>query len=158
MSNAAAQVIHTPNVLKAKFGGRFSIDPEALAKAEAALKGLSSNFGQWMQDELDKLEEARAAILSQGLTQYTGDQLYSRAHDLKGLGATYEFPIVGRIAAILCRLIEEPQHRATAPLALIDAHISAIKAAVRDDIREETHPVGRILVAELERKVDLHLK
>ena len=38
-------------------------------------------------------------------------------------------------------------------MALIDAHIDAIKAAVRDDIKTDDHPIGAILVQELEKKV-----
>jgi hypothetical protein len=37
---------------------------------------------------------------------------------------------------------------------LVDAHIDAIKAAVRDEIRTETHPVGKVLIAELESRVE----
>jgi hypothetical protein len=36
---------------------------------------------------------------------------------------------------------------------LIEAHIDAIKAAARDDIKTEDHPVGRILVQELESRI-----
>jgi hypothetical protein len=36
---------------------------------------------------------------------------------------------------------------------LIDAHIDAIKAAARDEIKNEDHPVGRILVQELESRI-----
>ncbi len=35
------------------------IDPSAIAKAEAALKNLSGNFAQWLQDEVVKLDAAR---------------------------------------------------------------------------------------------------
>jgi hypothetical protein len=37
---------------------------------------------------------------------------------------------------------------------LVDGHIDAIRAAVRDEIRTDTHPVGKVLIAELERRVD----
>jgi hypothetical protein len=80
-----------------------------------------------------------------------------RAHDLKGLGSTYEFPIVSRIAGSLCKLIDDPATRARAPLNLVDAHIDAIKAAVRENIKDADHPVGQVLVTELERKVREHL-
>ena len=40
-----------------------------------------------------------------------------------------------------------------APMALVDAHIDGIKAAIRDNIKTEDHPVGKILVTELERRV-----
>lgn len=150
-----AEVIHVPNTLRAKVGGpRFAgLNANAIAKAEAALKSLSSQFAQWMQDELAKLEAARARVHAEGMTPEAGDHLYTRAHDLKGLGATYEFPIVTRMAGSLCKLIDTPEARAKAPLKLIDAHVDAIRAAVRDNIRDDQNPMGRILAEELERQV-----
>ena len=154
-SNTPVQVINAPNTLKLRLGGgKFGgIDAAAIAKAEAALKSLSGNFTEWMQDELNKLEAARQAIRVTGLNAETAETLYFRAHDLKGLGATYEFPLVTRIAASLCKLIDDPDTRQSAPMFLVDAHIDAIRAAVRDDIKTDTHPVGKILITELERRV-----
>lgn len=154
-----AQMIQPPNTLKAKVGGgRFSLDADAVARAEAALKSLSGQFAQWMQDELDKLDAARSEIGAKGMTAETSEALYMRAHDLKGLGATYEFPLVTRIAASLCKLIDNPATRAAAPLPLVDAHINAIKAAVRDNIKTDEHPVGKVLAEELEARTREHLK
>src|ERR1700733_2090284 len=147
------QMIPASNSLKLKAGSRFGgIDPAALAKAEAALKGLSNNFDQWMADELSKLDAARARITAEGFTAETGENLYFRAHDLKGLGATYGYPVVTEIAGSLCRLIDEPATRLKAPLFLLDAHIDGIKAAVRGDIRETDHPMARSLLEELDRR------
>jgi hypothetical protein len=148
------QLIQVPNTLRLKVGGRFgAIDPSAIAKAEAALKSLSGNFAQWLQDEVVKLEQARQRVRTDGATSETMESLYLRAHDLKGLGATYEFPLITRIAASLCKLIDDKAKRMDASMVLIDAHIDGIKAAIRDDIKTDDHPVGKILVSELERRV-----
>jgi hypothetical protein len=152
-----AEVIQVPNMLKLKVGGRGGIDMAAIAKAEAALKSLSGNFAQWLQDEITKLDAARQEVKTQGLTAVTVETLYLRAHDLKGLGATYEFPLITRIAASLCKLIDEPETRLSAPMFLVDAHIDAIKAAVRGDIKVDTHPVGKALAEELEGRVAEYL-
>jgi len=152
--NSTVQVIQAPNTLRLKVGGRLGgIDPAAIAKAEAALKSLSGNFAEWLNDELVKLDAARQRIRSEGLTVETAEGLYLRAHDLKGLGATYEFPLVTRIAGSLCKLIDDPETRLEAPMFLVDAHIDGIKASVRGNIRSEDHPVGRKLVEELEDRV-----
>jgi hypothetical protein len=152
--NSTVQVIQAPNTLRLKVGGRLGgIDPAAIAKAEAALKSLSGNFAEWLNDELIKLDAARQLIRSEGLTVETAEGLYLRAHDLKGLGATYEFPLVTRIAGSLCKLIDDPESRLEAPMFLVDAHIDGIKASVRGNIRTEDHPVGRKLVEELEDRV-----
>jgi hypothetical protein len=148
------QMIPVSNTLKLKIGSRFGgIDPAALAKAEAALRGLSDNFDQWMQDELAKLDAARGRITAEGYTAETGENLYFRAHDLKGLGSTYGYPVVTEIAGSLCRLIDEPATRLRAPLFLLDAHIDGIKAAVRGNIRESDNPVAKSLLSELDRRV-----
>ena len=148
------QMIQVPNTLRLKVGGRLGgIDPAAIAKAEAALKSLSGNFAEWLQDELTKLEGARQRVRTEGLNPENAEALYMRAHDLKGLGATYEYPLVTRIAGSLCKLIDDPAKRMTAPMVLIDAHIDAIKAAVKNGIQTDGHPTGKVLVEELEVRV-----
>ena len=152
--NSTSQVIQPPNALRLKVGSRFgALDAGAIAKAEAALKSLSSNFAQWLQDELSKLAAARARVQAEGMTPEAAEVLYMRAHDLKGLGTTYEFPLVTRIAASLCKLIDDPTTRCTAPMVLIDGHIDAINAAVRNDIKTDDHPTGKALVEALESRV-----
>ena len=147
-------MIPPSNSLKLKLGSRLGgIDPAALAKAEAALRGLSDNFGQWMQDELTKLGAARERIHAEGYNAETAEGLYFRAHDMKGLGATYGFPVVTSIAGSLCRLIDDPATRMRAPLYLLDAHIDAIKAAVRGGIKENEHPIAQALLKELDTRV-----
>lgn len=149
-----AQVIRPPNLLRQKIGGGFGgIDASAIAKAEEALKAMSAQFGQWLQDEIVKLDAAQVAIRTQGLTTETAEGLYFRAHDLKGLGSTYQYPIVTRMAGSLCKLLDEPGRRTEAPVALLDAHIDAIKAVVRDEIQTDEHPTGRVLAEALEAKV-----
>lgn len=158
MSQSPAQTISVPNSLKLKVGGRFAgIDPAAIAKAEAALKSLSSNFAEWLQDEITKLDAARARIRAEGWTTATAEHLYLRAHDLKGLGSTYEFPLITRIAGSLCKMIDKPETRLSAPMPIIDAHIDAIRACVRDNIKDESNPVGLALAEELERNVKAFL-
>ena len=135
-------------------GGRLgAFDPAAIAKAEAALKSLSGNFAQWLQDEITKLETARETVRTEGATPQTLETVYMRAHDLKGLGTTYGYPLITRIAASLCKLTDDAEKRSRAPMQLIDSHIEAIRAAVRDEIKTDEHPVGLQLVQELEKRV-----
>ena len=152
------QVIRPPNPLRAKVGGGFGgIDANAIARAEEALKAMSAQFGQWLNDEVVRLDKAQSDIRSQGYTPETAEALYFRAHDLKGLGTTYEYPLVTRIAASLCRMLDDADKRMQAPLAVVDAHIDAIKAVVRDKIQTDDHPVGRELVETLEARAAEHL-
>ena len=152
----SGQIIQAPNTLRLKVGGAGrlgALDPAAIAKAEAALKSLSGNFSQWLNDEIAKLEAARQTIRAEGVTPQTIEALYLRAHDLKGLGTTYGYPLITRIAASLCTLTDDADKRARTPMALVDAHIDAIGAAVREDMKDERHPVGGALADALEAQV-----
>ncbi len=156
MSNPA-QVIRPPNTLRMKVGGGFGgIDANAIAKAELALQAMSSQFGQWLQDEIEKLDKAQSDIRTSGYNAATAEALYFRAHDLKGLGTTYQYPLVTRLAGSLCKMMDDPAKRMAAPVVLLDAHIDAIKAVVRDEIQTDDHPVGKILAETLEARVAEH--
>ena len=154
--SSSAQVIRPPNTLRLKVGGG-GIDAGAIAKAEAALAAMSAQFGQWLQDEITKLEAAQADIRAKGLNVETAEALYFRAHDLKGLGGTYQYPLVTRLAGSLCKMLDDPAKRALAPQMILDAHIDAIRAVVRDQIQTDSHPTGRILAETLEARVAEYL-
>lgn len=156
MSDGTSKVefITPPNNLKAKLGNRLgAFDVGAVARAEAALKAMSSQFGDWLNDELAKLEASHKAVLSTGLAEKELEEFYRRAHDLKGLGTTYGFPIVSQFAASLCKLIDSPEGRAKAPSQILDAHVAAIGAAVRQKITTSDHPIGKALLGELMSQV-----
>jgi hypothetical protein len=162
MSNAAAQkdlapgqceVITLPNKLAAKVGPNFKMSGAAsIAKAEKAMKALASNFGEWLEQEINALEAVRATVKQSGMTPECVSLLSVRALDLKGLGTTYEHPLVTRIGGSLFKLIDEVKP-ALVPINLIDAHVDAVRAIVRNQIRDPAHPVGMALVGELESRV-----
>ena len=132
---------------------RLRIDPDAVARAEAALAAMSVNFEEWLKAEITRLESAMSLVQSEGRTDMSMEALYHRAHDLKGLGTTYGYPIISQIAGTLCRLIDSPERRRVSPLPLVIVHVDAIKAAARNRIQSDENPVGRALVKELEAKV-----
>lgn len=134
-----------------KLGG---LDSDAVARAEAALKNLSGNFDQWMGEELARLEAARDRVVREGYDVRTAQNLYHRAHDIKGLGTTYGYPLVTRIASSLCSMLHDPEKRLTVPSEIIVAHVAAISASVNRDIRSDNDPRGKALAEDLEKQAE----
>lgn len=154
MSAQNVEMITPPNNIKMKLGGRLKcIDAAAIARAEAALEGMSNQFSGWLDEELVKLEAAHKSILAPTSGEKELENFYRHAHDLKGLGSTYGFPIVSEFAGSLTKLIDSPDGRAKAPKALLSAHVSSIVAAVRQNIKEASHPIGKALLFELKTQV-----
>ena len=148
---SAAQFIKPKTSLSAKVGRVPTFDPQALARAEAALNDLSSQFDDWMKAEADKLGEARDIAQSGGWTDTALSEIFTRAHDIKGLGTTYKFPIASKLAGSLCLILEAPRDALDrkALARLVSGHVDTIRAVGRDGVRDETHPVARALLGEL---------
>lgn len=146
-----------PPSLKLRLGAVGPIEPDLIARADAAITRMSRFFGPWLGEEIARLAAARADIRDRGYSLATADALNIRAHELKSMGSVFGFPIVTDIARSLCRLIEEPEVRMSAPLPLVDLHLDAIGAAARDNVRDGDHPVGHALVDALNQQVTAFL-
>jgi chemotaxis protein histidine kinase CheA len=111
---------------------------DPVARAEKALAGLSGEFKNWMTIESDRLAAAHAAVLSDGFTEATCEELFRAAHDIKGDAATFGYPSAGAAADSLCRIIEHAPDLEKVPSELIAHHINAIQAIVRDRTKLDT--------------------
>ena len=131
---ATHHVITQPNrlrkVLRRVEDEKDSDDP--VARAEQALAGLSGEFKGWMLAEADRLSAAHAAVRKDGFTQEASEELFRAAHDIKGHGATFGFPIAAEVADSLCRLIEDGADLSPAPLTVIDQCVDAVRAIIRE--------------------------
>src|SRR6266852_1828988 len=101
------KVITQPNPLRKVLRRVAEKDlDDPIARAEKALAGLSGEFKNWMGVEADRLAAAHAAILKNGFTNHTREELFRAAHDIKGDAATFGFPSAAAAAESLCRVIE----------------------------------------------------
>ncbi len=145
------EVITPPNILKSKVGGALpALDQKAIARAEAALENMSSQFAEWINEELARLLEAWAGYELAPDTSASRNELHRRSHDLKGLAPTYGYPLVARMCGSLCKLTGDEHGDLKPPASLLKAHVDAVKAAVTGKIMGADHPVGLALATELE--------
>lgn len=144
-------VLRPPNKLKDRVARR--VDPKSarevdpVSRAEHALGLLSNEFDRWMNAETDALEAAREAA-SRSPTPGALADLYRVAHDMRGQAATFGFPLAGEIADGLCSLMERLGDRRP-PQDLVDRHVEAIRAIVREGARDREHPLGAALARRL---------
>jgi len=145
------EVITPPNPLRARVS-RVN-DPKAaddpVARAEAALAQLSGEFSTWMDEECEQLDRARREVRAKGLDTDTHPALFRAAHDIKGEAATFGFPWVAALADSLCRLLEHTPEAARIPITLVDQHVDAVRAVVRESARPDIATVAEALTARL---------
>jgi chemotaxis protein histidine kinase CheA len=130
---------------------------DPVARAEKALAGLSGEFKNWMAIEADRLSAAHAAILSDGFTDSTREELFRAAHDIKGDAATFGYPSASAAAESLCRIIEHAPDLDAVPSNLIAHHINAIQAIVHGNTKLDTVSIANELSHQLRGIADEYL-
>ena len=151
------EIITPPHELRRVIGpGRENDDP--VARAEAALAALSSEFADWMKAECERLETARQDVKHRGFTEKTFEELFRIAHDIKGEAATFGFPEAAGVAESLCRLLEHSPEMARIPLQLVDQHVDAIRAITREHARLDVAAVAGTLKQRLREVTDDYLR
>jgi HPt (histidine-containing phosphotransfer) domain-containing protein len=148
------EVITPPHKLRHVVAQATSDDPDPVARAEQALAKLSPQFAAWMDTECARLDAARKQVQAQGVTDKTRDLLFHAAHDIKGEAATFGYPQAAAVAESLCRLIEHTRDVARIPVSLIDQHVDAVRAIIREHARADAMEIGGNLIRRLRHVTD----
>ena len=156
MKQSIAETITPPNPLdKAKNGnGPVKIDPNILRQAEQAVEELQDDYASWAQKDIDGLREA---VLSAQQDPKALDQaipeIYKRALDLKGQGGGFGYNLITSIGDLLTKFMEARDKISNRDFAIISAHIDALQAVVREDIKGDGGKIGMQIVDGLSQLV-----
>lgn len=141
-------VLHPPQTLKDMAyvaARRGDPTPEhVLEQAERELQDVAGEFHDWMIIETDKLAEMRAKYRAYGATPESLRDLFQAAHTVRGNAGVFGFPLAGRVADSLAKLLDGCP-RETLPDALVNQHVDAIRAIVREDARGADNSSARAL-------------
>jgi chemotaxis protein histidine kinase CheA len=144
------EVIVVPNRLKKKvLRHAASGEPDPLTDAEQALEELSEQFGSWMEDECRALEEARQHVHWKGMTEEARQTLFRAAHDIKGHGTTFGYPMAADVADSLCRMIEHAVDPSRIPVPFVDQCVNAVRAIIREHANPNAEETATELAKEL---------
>jgi Hpt domain-containing protein len=124
-------------------------EDDPVARAEEALATISGDFSQWMLDECARLDAARRKVRQMGLSKQTRQELFLAAHDVKGDSGTLGYPEVAAAADSLCRLLEHTPDLTKIPLAIVDQHVDAVRAIVREYTRADISAIAAALTTKL---------
>jgi chemotaxis protein histidine kinase CheA len=151
------EVIQPPSDLRryavrVKGEKEMTLEDEAIAKAEAALAELSSDFVKWMGMECQRLDEARRVFLVRPDYDPARQALFRVAHDIKGEADTFGYPLASPLADSLTKLLLSPLPADEPFRELVSRHVDALRALVREEVRAGDHPLaielGRALSAQ----------
>ncbi len=147
-----AEVIAPHDDLRRKARPKRSVPGELdpVAAAEAAVARMADSFDGWMIAETARLG---ALFVEAEAGEFDGEALdafHRAAHDIKGQAATLGFPLAGRIAASLCRLIDAKVETGRIPRDLVAQHVQSVRAVIAERARDDGSATARRLAERLD--------
>jgi hypothetical protein len=128
------------------------LDADALARAAAITAILREEYPALAAPAVNELRQCWTAINT--LIRHRNlvaardrDRFYRLAHDIKGHGGSYGYPLVSAAAASLCGLIRARNLRDAAVRDLVTRHIAAIDQLVAEHIEGDGGLRGRAILA-----------
>ncbi|OAN52405.1 hypothetical protein A6A04_00490 [Paramagnetospirillum marisnigri] len=116
-----------------------------MARAEAALANLSGRYIAWAEADLARLEACWALVMAEPDQRPSHlATLFQIAHDMKGQGSTFDYPLVSELGQRLCRLLET-RPEALEPMAAL---VAALGRVIRERLSGDGGAIGNTLLGE----------
>lgn len=127
-----------------------NINAETIRRAEEAVGKLADEYRSWVRTDLEKLRASMASAAAGGDARIAAyKEVRHIAHDLRGQGATFGFPLITRIATSVSHVLKERTPDAASD-ALLTAHFDALTRVVEDNIADPASDAAQKVVATLE--------
>lgn len=151
------EIIEVPNRLKAKVGGGTGLSEEVLAQAEAQVASLAEDYRSALRQDLASLRDSLRKVEydphADSRVMHL-ESMYRLAHDMKGQGSSFGFPLVTKIAGALCRYLGHPPHIDTIDLAVCAIHVDALHVIVQNGVTGDGGELGQKILDGIERVVE----
>ncbi|MCH8685484.1 Hpt domain-containing protein [Pedomonas mirosovicensis] len=130
------------------------IDEKALEAAQRIFEEMSEDYPDWVNGQISSLYELhRRCVDSPEQRRGLFEQITRLAHDLKGQGGTFGYPLVTAFSTSLNRFSAIRQDINDNHVEIIKAHIDAMRAVIRDRIKGDGGEIGAALQRGLEQVI-----
>ncbi len=150
-SEKGVRFFPSPKTVRERVGKGFEFDAETIREAQRELDQWSEDFVDWAKIHIDELDRAfkDCAKAEKRVRRRLLDSINHQAHELRGLGGTFGYPLVTTVSMSLFDLTLGKIDPTDECLSLVKTHIDTLKAIVRENVRGEGGPIGQELVQEL---------
>ena len=147
-------LIELPDTLKDKapyvrVGG---VDERMLAQAEAVISNMSGQYLDWVAEDFKRLDAA-LDVMDSDRSVESIQGLFFVAHDMKGQGGSFGYPLITKIGNSLCRYLELQSAVTDETIQIARVHAEAMKLAISASMKDENSPQARRLLEKLEHLV-----
>ena len=146
-TGAPYDIIRVPNTLVAKAGG-FRLAQAPIDEIEAMVGSLSERFPELAGPDVERAVELWRRMEA-GDDAAARRELSRLAHDFKGTGRTYGYPLISLLGGSLYALLAGPALEHPLGRAAVEAHVNALVAVLRARMAGDGGVAGQALAAGL---------
>lgn len=131
----------------------------ALERAQAAVDRLKEVYvAEWGPTALAEMYETLARVRRSGADRPSCfDAFFRLAHDMKGQGGTFGFPLLTHIGEVLCGLTAERHDAGEGEMAVLFAHLDAARHIIAVRLEGDGGAEGDRLVRDLQAMARRHM-
>ncbi len=127
---------------------------QTLARAQAAVAALARDYVRWARSDLTSCQnhlDAALAVPAERATHIRA--IFALAHNIKGQGGSFGFPLITRIGQSLSRLTQASRTVSESDLQLVASHLQALRYILDNELTGDGNPEAQSLVTALESRV-----
>lgn len=132
-----------------------AIDPQAMAQAEEALAQMAEDYPDWVKAVIEQLaEQHRRAVDTPHERRSHSEKIRRIAHDMKGQGGTFGYPLITDFAASLYEFTAPNVGMTDNHVEIIKAHIDSMRVVINERIQGDGGDNGQLLKTGLQQAID----
>lgn len=146
--------ITPPNNLRKKqidAGVSLTVNLATVDAAEKKIGDMKDGYLKWVVDDLAKLSAATdQAVADKANRAKHVHDLYMKAAEIKGQGATFGYPLMSTIGSQLCRFIETVGNDLNdAQMGVVKLHVETLRLVIQQKMEGEGGGAGQKLLTGL---------
>jgi hypothetical protein len=127
-----------------------NINSDTIRRAEEAVGRLSDQYRGWVRGDIEKLRKCLEDASAGGEARIDAYKVIRQiAHDMRGQGTTFGYPLVTRIAQSISHILKnrsaDDDNDAT-----LDAHINAVERIIEENVADPTSSAAAAIIGSLE--------
>ena len=122
---------------------------QMMANAHRVMALIAQNYSQWLCADLGGLSRSFENLSAEPGNGDHRNDLFRISHDIRGQAASFDYDLASDIATSLCGFLERHEKIEEVQLKVVEAHISAIRAYLRQSLKGDGRSVGQELMAEI---------